>query len=59
MEMVYRSIYYFAQAYHRGEADDPVAYLADNATWLGVLKRKRKHRLSPLALFDLTNLSDP
>ena len=59
MEMVYRSIYYFAQAYHRGEADDPVAYLADNATWLGVLKRKRKHRLSPLALFDLTNLADP
>lgn len=59
LEMVYRSIYYFAQAYHRGEADDPVAYLADNATWLGVLKRKRKHRLSPLALFDLTNLSDP
>ena len=36
MEMVYRSIYYFAQAYHRGEADDPVVYLADNATWLGV-----------------------
>jgi hypothetical protein len=59
MEMVYRSVYYFAQAYHRGEADDPVVYLADNATWLGVLKRKRKHRLSPLALFDLTNLSDP
>jgi hypothetical protein len=59
MEMVYRSIYYFAQAYHRGEADDLVVYLADNATWLGVLKRKRKHRPSPLALFDLTNSSDP
>lgn len=59
LEMVYRSIYYFAQAYDRGEADDPVAYLADNATWLGVLKRKRKHRPSPLALFDLTNSSDP
>ena len=59
MEMVYRSIYYFAQAYHRGEADDPVAYLADNATWLGVLKRKRKHRPSPLTLFNLTNLADP
>jgi hypothetical protein len=59
LEMVYHSIYYFAQAYDRGEADDPVAYLADNATWLGVLKRKRKHRPSPLALFDLTNSSDP
>jgi hypothetical protein len=59
LEMVYRSIYYFAQAYHRGEADDPVAYLADNAIWLGVLKRKRKHRPSPLQWFDLTNSSDP
>jgi hypothetical protein len=61
LEMVYRSIYYFAQAYHRGEADDPVVYLADNATWLGVLKRKRKrkHRPSPLQWFDLTDSSDP
>jgi hypothetical protein len=59
LEMVYRSIYYFAQAYHRGDADDPVVYLADNATWLGVLKRKRKHRPSPLQWFDLTDSSDP
>lgn len=59
LEMVYRSLYYFTQAYHRGEASDPVVYLADNATWLGVLKRKRKHRPSPLALFSLTNLADP
>jgi Transposase DDE domain len=58
MEMVYRSIYYFAQAHHRGEADDPVVYLADNATWLGVLKRERKHRPSPLELLNLTNSSD-
>lgn len=59
LEMAYRSLYYFAQAYHRSEASDPVVYLADNAKWLGVLKRKRKHRSSPLALFSLTNLSDP
>jgi len=59
VEMVYRSIYYFAQAYHRGDAEDPVVYLADNATWLGVLKRERKHRPSPLVLFDLTNSSEP
>jgi hypothetical protein len=59
MEMVYRSLYHFGQAYHRGDADDPVIYLADNATWLGVLKRKRKHRPSPLVLFRLTNSSDP
>lgn len=55
MEMVYRSIYYFAQAYHRGETDDPVAYLADNAKLLGVVKRERKHRPSPLELLDLTD----
>lgn len=59
MEMVYRSLYYFTQAYHRGEATDPVAYLAKNATWLGVLKRKRKRRPSPLHLFNLTNPANP
>jgi len=59
LEMVYRSVYYFSTAYHRGETTDPVAYLADNAMWLGVLKRKRKHRLSPLQLFDLTNSESP
>ena len=60
MEMVYRSIYYFATAYHRGETTDPIAYLADNATWLGVLKRERKHRRpSPLVLLGLTNSLDP
>ena len=59
LEMVYRNLYYCATAYHRGETTDPIAYLADNATWLGVLKRKRKHRPSPLQLFDLTNSQDP
>lgn len=59
MEMVYRSLYYFVQAYHRGDADDPVVYLADNATWLGVIKRKRKHRPSPLQWLDLTDSSKP
>jgi hypothetical protein len=59
MEMVYRSLYYFTQAYHRGEASDPITYLVSNATWLGVLKRKRKGRSSPLDLFSLTNPADP
>jgi hypothetical protein len=59
LEMVYRSIYYFTGAYHRGETDDPVVYLAHNATWLGVIKRKRKHRPSPLQWFDLTDSSEP
>ncbi len=59
LEMVYRSLYYFTQAYHRGEATDPVVYLAANATWLGVLKRKRKGKPSPLKLFSLTNPVSP
>jgi hypothetical protein len=57
LEMVYRSLYFFTQAYHRGEATDPVAYLAQNADWLGILKRPRPP--SPLTLLDLTNASDP
>ncbi|MCU0501228.1 MAG: IS4 family transposase [Anaerolineae bacterium] len=59
LEMVYRSLYFFTQAYHRGEATDPVAYLAQNADWLGILKRKRPRPPSSLTLLDLTNASDP
>ena len=44
LEMVYRSLYFFTQAYHRGEATDVVQYLAANATWLGIVKRKRKSK---------------
>jgi len=42
IEMVYRGLYHFAQAVHRGEADDPAIYLAENAKSLGILKRKRR-----------------
>ena len=42
VEMVYRGVYYFSQAFHRGEATDPVAYLAEHARLLGILKRPRK-----------------
>ena len=42
LEMVYRSLYFFTQAYHRGEATDIVVYLAANAKLLGILKRPRK-----------------
>jgi hypothetical protein len=61
MEMVYRSLYYFTQAYHRGETTDVAAYLAANAKLLGIIKRTRKnHRKSPLAeLSHLTNSGDP
>lgn len=44
MEMVYRGIYHFIQAFHRGEAQDPVAYLAEHARLLGIVKRKRKQQ---------------
>jgi hypothetical protein len=55
-EMVYRSLYYFGQAYARGKATDPVAYIAANAVWLGVIKRK--HRSTSRALLNLTNPAD-
>lgn len=45
LEMVYRGLYHFTQAVQRDLATtaDPVAYLATNAHWLGILKRPR-HR---------------
>jgi hypothetical protein len=59
MEMVYRGLYHFTQAYHRGTADDPVAYLAANAASLAIIKRKRKKRTSPGDLIYLTIHEDP
>jgi hypothetical protein len=57
MEMVYRGLYYFGQAYQRGEAQDPIMYLAENAGWLGLIKSRRKQ---PAFLFpSLTNRSGP
>jgi hypothetical protein len=50
---------YFTQAYHRGNADDPVAYLAANALPLGIVKRKRKKRVSPGDLLYVTIHEDP
>lgn len=58
MEMVYRSLYFFAQAVQRGEATDLIAYLAANAKWLGLLKRKRKRSRFELVLL-LTNPAGP
>lgn len=57
MEMVYRGLYYFRQARSRGEADDPVVYLATNAPWLGIIKQRcKRSRAKALAL---TNSADP
>jgi Transposase DDE domain len=46
VEMVYRGLYHFAGALQRGEATDPVAYLASQ-TDLGIVKRLR-NRPTPL-----------
>lgn len=45
--MTYRSIYYFTSAHQQGLATDPVAYLAENADWLGIIKRKRQPKPPP------------
>ena len=50
VEMVYRSLYYFTVAHQQGHAPDPVEYLAQNADWLGVLKRPRKPKPPPARL---------
>lgn len=55
LEMVYRALYFFTQAYHRGEATDVVKFLAENASWLGILKRKSAQRRN----FNLTNSASP
>ena len=57
MAMVFRGLYHFTQAHHRGEAEDPLSYLATNAKELGILKRKRRH--SPNDLLNLTIPQDP
>jgi Transposase DDE domain len=44
-EMVYRGLYHFTRAHSRGQADDPVAYLAaPEQADLGIVKRRNKHR---------------
>ena len=51
IEMVYRSLYFFTQARQRGETNDVVAYLAQEAKLLGIIKRKRKStKPDPLSL---------
>ncbi len=57
LEMVYRGLYHYTQAYHRGDASDPVAYLAAHAKQLGILKRPR--RSSTTDLLYLTIAHDP
>ena len=61
LEMVYRSLPYFTQAYHQGRATDVVAFLATHAERYGILKRQR-NRDKPsllLTLMDLTSAANP
>jgi hypothetical protein len=58
LEMVFRGLYHFAQAYKRGEAKDPVKYFAapENKD-LGIVKRpnsKRQNKEQPPDLKELT-----
>lgn len=53
VEMVYRGLYHFTSAFQRGEATDPVAYLAAPAqTNLGIVKRRRPARERDRATLD-------
>ena len=53
IEMVFRGLYHFTQAYSKGKADDPIVYLAEKASELAILKAKRPKSLDAVAL--LTN----
>lgn len=55
LEMVYRGLYHFTQARHKGKADDPIEYFARKAKALSLIKQKRppKH-LSLIQQMDLT-----
>jgi hypothetical protein len=53
IEMVYRGLYHFSQAYHRGQATDPAKYLAQKASELAIVKAQRPKSLDTVRL--LTN----
>jgi hypothetical protein len=53
--MVFRGLYHFAQARHKGQADDLVEYFARKANALALIKYKRqKKRLSLIEQMELT-----
>jgi hypothetical protein len=59
LEMVYRGLYHYTIAYHRGKTDDPIAYLAAQAKGLGIIKQGRKNRSEPMDLLYLTIRGSP
>jgi hypothetical protein len=45
VEMVFRSLYYVAKAFSRGENPDVISYLAERAQLFGLIKAERqRHR---------------
>jgi len=50
VEMVFRSLYYVARAFVRGENPDVVSYLAERAKLFGLIKSERKRHLEKEAL---------
>lgn len=57
LEMVFRGLYHFAQARHKGKADDPIDYFARKAKALSLIKPKR--RREHLSLFQQMDLTIP
>jgi hypothetical protein len=56
LEMLYRGLYHYTQARYRGQADDPIAYLAEHAQRLGIIKKPKKKKPKRIPL--LTRLAD-
>lgn len=55
LEMVFRGLYHFAQARHKGRADDPIEYFTRKAKALSLIKQKRKRKhLSLIQQMELT-----
>ena len=57
MEMVFRGLYHFTQARHRGQASDPVEYFVRKAKSLSLIKQKRRKK--HLSLVEQMNLTIP
>jgi hypothetical protein len=50
VEMVFRAFYHYRRAVQRGECEDLGAFLAEHATLLGIVKRRRKQHRERQAL---------
>jgi len=59
IEMVYQGLYFYQQAVRRDETIHLITYLAANATWLGIVKRRSKKPSLPILKKYLTNGPGP